>query len=184
METMTRYFEKPGSLITADATGDDKISPQGADNFSFSEAEAAEPKEQKADKDAEEAGDDDGDESEDDDDELFDEDGNELDVFEPDIHRQTVDEALPAGFDSTDIIADTPALTKALEKRRILYNFNTGWAAGWIKRIYAKPKGPSKFNVEVQYDTESGRRDQKLELPLYGHGSDAPLSCWVLLKQK
>jgi hypothetical protein len=178
-----RLFEKTGCVMSIDGSGDDKINPQGADNFAFVRAAApAEPmedkeekgeikEEKKADRDAEAEDDD----AESDDDELFDEDDEgELDA---DIHQQTLDEALP-DRDRSLIVTDKPAaVNKKLVGRKIVYKFNFGWFLGRVRKIGKK----GEFNAEVDYG--DGKRPQLLDLALYGVSDDAQLSSWVMLKR-
>lgn len=191
MDSRVRYFEKTGSLLSADGTRDDHIKPQGADNFVFAadkehkeEKEEKEEKKERAErkKEQDEGSDNEdsaGDESEEDDDAVFDSDSDSEPELEPDIHQQRVSEALRSGERLVDM---APALSDSLVGRRLLFRFNFGWFPGCIKRFYTRPRTKACYNVEVLYDTERGPRDQKLEVSQYKHDDGAAVGSWVLIE--
>ena len=59
-----------------------------------------------------------------------------------------------------------------------------GWGLGKFTNHWTPPsRYAKKYNYEIKYAGESGPRDQKLSLELYGFGDDLPDSSWVVLKK-
>jgi hypothetical protein len=187
-ERLRRYFEKTGSLMTADGSGDAAIQPQGTEGYSFAGvvADLPELKEEKKEDNAEgddAEGDAEGDEEEDEEVEAF---------FDTDDDAQAGDEkdaptmadAMPTGF---CIEEQPPALNKSLVRRHVLFKFSgAGWWHGVVRQHYPKGRGEQRFNYEFDYPGV-GRRDHRLLADAYcvtDVDGDVPAGSWAVLSRE
>lgn len=146
---------------------------KGGDGKEEREKRGGEGKDQKDDTDgtADDEADEKSDDEEEPDDQLFDSDDDGW--LEPDIHPQTLAEALPSG---ASVSYKAPTIDRSLVGRQILFNFNLGWTLGRVKKFHSK-LFQKTYNFDVSY--VDGVRPHLLTAESYGH--KATLSSWVVL---
>jgi hypothetical protein len=87
-----------------------------------------------------------------------------------------------------DLDVKPSAIDDSLCDRTIFYNFDLGYDKAVITKVYSKPRGKNKYNVECKYS--EGAVDHRLELSLYPDPlpkssaaiDELPVSSWLLLK--
>lgn len=184
-ECLRRYLEKAGAMMTADGSGDEKITLEGLPvgfKYEFMHVEVDSAAAEEDDLEVED---------EEDQDEIPDpvlpepQLADEFDEVTDDPAQMLLTEEDPDEPEGFEFVEECPDVRckKAMVGNKIMFRWDCGWAQGVVKR---KHTSGGIYNWFVQYPEDDGSVSQYrhgLKVSNYYNAEDSPNGLWVMLRE-